>query len=283
MVMRHADLGTLRRFFAKYVAAKARVSDERIVAAFATVPREGFVGPGPWQIPVAEGYIATETDDPTILYQDILIGLLPERGINNGEPTLHAKCIAAAGLHPNDVVIHVGAGTGYYTAILAQMVGRDGSVDAYEIEPELARRAQSNLADLPNVRVCGQSALATELPTADVIYVCAGVTQVPALWLDALAVGGRLVLPLVPNERLGCMLRVTRTTPEGFAAGIFSPANFIPCVGARDEAQSRALAAALDRGGAENVRSLRRGSEPDDSAWCVGRDWWLSTAQPPPR
>jgi len=281
--MRHADLGTLRRFFAQYVAANARVSDERIVAAFATVPREDYVGPGPWQIPVAEGYIATGTDDPTILYQDILIGLVPERGINNGEPTLHAKCIGAAGVHPGDVVIHIGAGTGYYTAILAHMAGRDGRVEAYEIEPDLARRAQSNLAALPNVRVRLQSALATALPTADVIYVCAGVTQVPALWLDALAIGGRLVLPLVPNERLGCMLRVTRATNEGFAARIFSPANFIPCVGARDEAQSRALAAALDGGGAENVRSLRRGSEPDGSAWWVGTDWWLSTAQPPSR
>jgi protein-L-isoaspartate(D-aspartate) O-methyltransferase len=280
--MRHADIGTLRRFFAKYVTAKARVSDERILAAFATVPREAFVGPGPWQIPVAEGYIASETDDPTILYQDILIGLLPERGINNGEPSLHAKCIGAAGLQEDDVVIHVGAGTGYYTAILAYMVGRGGSVDAYEIEPELARLAQSNLAALPNVRVRMQSALATELPAADVIYVCAGVTQVPALWLDALAVGGRLVLPLVPNEQLGCMLLVTRTTPTGFAARIFSPAHFIPCVGARDEAQSRSLAVALAGGRAENVRTLRRGAEPDGSAWCVGTDWWLSTEEPPP-
>jgi protein-L-isoaspartate(D-aspartate) O-methyltransferase len=280
--MRHADIGTLRRFFAKYVTAKARVSDERILAAFATVPREAFVGPGPWQIPVAEGYIASETDDPTILYQDILIGLLPERGINNGEPSLHAKCIGAAGLHEDDVVIHVGAGTGYYTAILAYMVGRGGSVDAYEIEPELARLAQSNLAALPNVRVRMQSALATALPAADVIYVCAGVTQVPALWLDALAVGGRLVLPLVPNEQLGCMLLVTRTTPTGFAARIFSPAHFIPCVGARDEAQSRSLAVALAGGRAENVRTLRRGAEPDGSAWCVGTDWWLSTEEPPP-
>jgi protein-L-isoaspartate(D-aspartate) O-methyltransferase len=113
-----------------------------------------------------------------------------------------------------------------------------------------------------------------------VIYVSAGVTHVPDAWLDALVPGGRLVVPLTPTERLGCMLLVTRESATAYAARVFSTAGFIPCVGARDERQSRALAAALDARAPDEVRSLRRGSDPDETAWCVGEGWWLSTAAP---
>ena len=74
------------------------------------------------------------------------MGLVPEKGINNGEPSLHAKCIGAAAPKVGDVVIHIGAGTGYYTAILAHLVGESGRVYAYEMEADLARRAVGNLA-----------------------------------------------------------------------------------------------------------------------------------------
>jgi len=272
-----AGLGALRSFYARYVAAVAGVKDERISAAFAAVAREDFMGAGPWQVAVAGGYIATHTDDPRVLYQNILIGLKTEAGINNGQPTLHAKCLEMAEPRTDDVVIHVGAGTGYYTAILAHLVGRKGKVVAYEIDRELAMRARENLAPWAMVRVRRQSAVAARLPVADVIYVCAGASHIPAAFLDGLAIGGRLVLPLTPNERAGCMLLVTRASANEFAAKIFSPAAFIPCIGARDDAASTALATALAGGGADRVRSLRRTEAPDASAWCIGSGWWLST------
>lgn len=84
-----------RRFYARLVAAKAGVAEPRIVDAFASVPREQFIGPGPWQIAVSGGYMPTETDDPIVLYQDVVVGLLPERRINNGELSLHAKHLCA--------------------------------------------------------------------------------------------------------------------------------------------------------------------------------------------
>ena len=270
---------TLRRFYARLVTASAGVAEPRIVAGFATVKREQFIGPGPWQIAVAGGYMATETDDPIVLYQDIVVGLVPDRRINNGEPSLHAKCLGAALPQAGDVVIHVGAGTGYYTAILAQLVGRTGCVHAYEIDADIARRAVDNLVEYTTVTVHTRSALEEPLPSADVIYVNAGATHVPALWLDALAPGGRLVLPLTPTERLGCMLLITRRSDTAYAARVFSSAAFVSCIGARDEGQSRALAAALDTRSPDDVRSLRRGNEPDKTAWCIGDDWWLSTAE----
>jgi protein-L-isoaspartate(D-aspartate) O-methyltransferase len=76
------------------------------------------------------------------------------------------------------------------------------------------------------------------------------------------------------------MLLVTRRTRTTYAARVLSTAAFIPCVGARDDRQSKALAAALDAQSTDAIRSLRRGSEPDDTAWYIGDGWWLSTADP---
>jgi protein-L-isoaspartate(D-aspartate) O-methyltransferase len=269
---------TLRRFYARLVTASAGIAEPRIVNAFATVRREQFIGPGPWQIAVNGGYMAAETDDPIVLYQDIVVGLFPDRRINNGEPSLHAKCLGAVCPTAGEVVIHVGAGTGYYTAILAELVGVTGRVHAYEIEADIARRAVEHLTHYTTVIVHARSALEGPLPSADVIYVNAGATHVPLMWLDALAPGGRLILPLTPDERLGCMVMVTRVTDAHYAARIVSPAAFVPCVGARDHTSSRALAAALDTRAPEEVHSLQRNTPPDATAWCVGDGWWLSTA-----
>ena len=64
------DHETLRRFYARLVAASAEVTEPRIIEAFASVPREHFTGPGPCQIAVAGGYMSTETDDPRVLCQE---------------------------------------------------------------------------------------------------------------------------------------------------------------------------------------------------------------------
>ena len=85
-----------RRFYAELVVRSAGSANARLVDAFAQVPRERFVGPGPWHVFVGDGYITTPTDDPRFLYQDVLIALAPERNINNGQPSLHARCLAPA-------------------------------------------------------------------------------------------------------------------------------------------------------------------------------------------
>lgn len=274
------SLDACRQFYANFVTANAGVRDSRIERAFAAVERERFLGAGPWQIQTASGYITTDTDDPAVLYQDVLVGLVPEDGINNGQPSLHAKAIGAASPQRGDVVLHVGSGVGYYTAILAHLVRPEGHVHAYEIRADLAGRAATHLAEDDGVTVHPQSALEVALPTANVIYVSAGTTEIPAQWLDALAPGGRLVLPLTPTDRLGCMVLMTRQSEAGYAARVFSPAAFVPCVGAHDKRQSLALAAALDTRSTDTIRSLRRDTTPDETAWCTGEGWWLSTAEP---
>ncbi len=278
------DLAAHRAFYANLVTAAAKACDARIVSAFREVPRERFLGPGPWRIFTDDGYISTPNDDPVFVYQDTLVALDEARGINNGQPNLHARCLNAVLPRAGETVIHVGGGSGYYSAILAHLVGEDGAVETFEVEPELAARCAKNLAELSTVRVQQRSALSPPQEPADVIYVRAGLPFVPALWLDALRPGGRLMLPLTPDAGWGAMLVVTRDD-RGYAAAFVAPAAFIPCVVKAipcvvtvETGSADARAAALKRGGGEAVRSLRRAPDlPDDSCWLAGEGWWLST------
>jgi protein-L-isoaspartate(D-aspartate) O-methyltransferase len=274
-----STIAEYRAFYANFIVRSAGSASEALIAAFAAVEREKFVGNGPWPVYIGSGYIQTLSADPRLLYQDILIGLAVDRKINNGQPSLHARCLAECAPGPGEAVVHVGAGTGYYTAILAALVGPSGSVVGYEIEADLATRATANLADLANVTVLRASATEAPIEKADLIYVNAGATHPVGSWLDALNIGGRLIFPLTPNEGFGCMLLVTRRGPDTYAATIVGRVAFIPCIGARDDAQSDALTVAFETQPIRLVKSLRIGTAPDATAWCVGSGWWLSRAE----
>jgi protein-L-isoaspartate(D-aspartate) O-methyltransferase len=273
-----------RTLYANLTVARIGITDpdSRLRAAFASTPRERFIGPGPWRIFTPAGYVETVSDDPAMLYQDVVVALKHGSPINNGQPTLHAACLEALKIKEGETIIHVGAGTGYYTALLAQLTGVSGPVFAYEIEADLAGRASANLADLPNVTVYTRSGVDAPLPGCDIIYVSAGATEPMAVWLDALRPGGRLLFPLTPSKGHGGMLLVTRgvaeaeTSDEIYSARFLTQAMFIPCVGARDEDTAQKLADAFQRGGIVEVRSLHRHSPPDETCWCAGSDWWLS-------
>jgi protein-L-isoaspartate(D-aspartate) O-methyltransferase len=271
----------LRIFFASFVAAG--LSAPRVAAAFATVPRERFAGPGPWWVLTAEGYVQTPDDDPAFLYQDTLIALDRERGVNIGQPSLHALCLATLAIESGDEVIQVGAGSGYYTALLAELAGPSGRVSGYELDPDLAARAATNLSDRPTVRVFPRSGTSGEFEDASAIYVNAGATRPVSFWLAALKPGGRLLFPLTPEigAGVGAMLLVSRE-PGGkriFPARFICPAQFIACEGARDPTTAARLARAFATGGWRAVCSLRLGTLPDGSCWFAGDDWWLSTAK----
>src|SRR5665213_3472610 len=199
-----------RRTYAHRIAALAGIDVEsdigrEITAAFESVPREKFAGPPPWTIINPEGQIHGRSDDPAALYQDVLIALSPAKGLNNGQPSLHAFCLNALAPQKGERAVHVGAGTGYYTAIIAKLVGKTGQLDAYEIEPELAQRATVNLAGLPRVRTHARSGAEAPLPKCDVLYVSAACAEPLGVWLDALKVGGRLLFPLEPEGSPGRM------------------------------------------------------------------------------
>lgn len=272
----------LRAFFARYVAAQGGARDPRIEQAFVAVPREPFAGPGPWSIRTSStSYAQTPDDDPAFLYQDTLVALDADRGINIGQPSLHARCLDALAVREGAEVLQVGAGSGYYSAILAHLVGPGGRVHAYEIDPGLAARAERNLAHLPWVDVAARSGIADGLPKVDAVYVNAGITQPSMAWLDALRPEGRLLFPLQPVGALGGMLLVRRPRRgTAWPARFVSRATFIPCEGRQDDEMGRRLAAAFSGDGWRAVRSLRLDDSPDGTCWLEGDGWWLSTTAP---
>jgi protein-L-isoaspartate(D-aspartate) O-methyltransferase len=271
--------GKLRAFFASLVAGQFRGRRPAIEQAFATVERERFAGPGPWSIMVVgSGYMITPDDDPAFLYQDTLVALDPDRGINIGQPSWHALWLDAVDVRRGETVLQVGAGTGYYTAILAQLVGPNGRVHAYEIDPGLAARASKNLEDLRQIEVKAQSAIADDLPKADVIYVCAGVTQPSWAWLDAMRTGARMLFPLQSPEGVGGMLLLTRPAQgPRWPARFVSRARFVCCDGLQDPDAGRRLSAAFSSHW-DQVKSFRIDDARDDTCWYAGDGWWLSTA-----
>jgi protein-L-isoaspartate(D-aspartate) O-methyltransferase len=271
----------LRDFFARYVTLRAGVRDPRIEHAFASVKREPFAGPGPWFISVAgHGYLKTPNDDPAFIYQDTLVAIDTTRGINIGEPSLHARCLGALALHEGDTVLQVGAGVGYYTALLAHLVGPGGKIHAYEIDSSLAARAKENLAQLRWVDVQARSGIADHLPKVDAVYVNAGITQPSWAWLDALRPGGRLIFPLqAVGGAAGAMLLIKR--PERgmvWPARFITQAAFMSCEGPQDEEAGHRFAAAFSNGAWDQVQSFRIDEPIDGSCWLAGDGWWLSTA-----
>jgi protein-L-isoaspartate(D-aspartate) O-methyltransferase len=143
-----------REFFATLVTANVGVkSPSALQRAFASTPREDFLGPGPWRLLTPVGYIETPSDDPAFVYYDAAISVLPLKNINNGQPTLHAMCLSALKIREGETITHIGAGTGYYTALLSQLTGPSGAVHAFELEAELADRAAQCLSNATNVRV----------------------------------------------------------------------------------------------------------------------------------
>ena len=273
-----------RHFYAELVTTSAGAAkNERLKHAFASTPRERFIGIGPWKVFAGGNYVETPTDDPAFLYQDVVVALAPERRINNGEPSLHAISLAALNVKQGEKVLHVGAGTGYYTALLARLTGETGTVVAYEVEHDLAQNAMRNLSDISNVTVQERSGSEAPLPGCDAIYVNAGATAPLDVWLDALRLHGRLLFPLTPADGpggmpgAGGMILVTRTGTDHFDARFVCAAMFVPCFGARDEETAQKLSVAFKRGDSNKVRTLRRNSKPDDSCWCAGNGWWLST------
>jgi protein-L-isoaspartate(D-aspartate) O-methyltransferase len=222
------------------------------------------------------GYVESP-DDPALLYQDVVVSLGGEGPFNNGQPTLHAACVAALNVKRGERVVHVGAGTGYYTTLLAKLVGETGSVDAYEVVPEFARRAAQNLGEFSYVVVHARSGAEGPLPACDVLYVNAGATEPLEVWLDALLPGGRLLFPMTPADGSGAMLLVVKNEESAFAARFLMQVQFVPCIGARDETTAHRLADAFRDGKWTKVKALHRNVPEDESCWVVGDGWWLST------
>ena len=251
-----------RRVFAEEIAAVAHLESPRLIEAFAQVPREHFLGAGPWQIAMLgqePPYRTTVDGDPRHIYHDVLVAIDPARQLNSGQPSSLARWINALAVAPGDAVMHLGCGVGYYTAILSELAGAGGSVYACDVDPGLAARARDRLAGWPQVTVEAGDGSAPP-GRYDAMFINAGVTCPLPAWLAALRPGGRLVLPLtmhVPgiSHGVGAMIRVTRGDGN-WPARFLTQVMIYDSANARDPAQETELRALASPGLAAQLRRV---------------------------
>jgi protein-L-isoaspartate O-methyltransferase/radical SAM superfamily enzyme YgiQ (UPF0313 family) len=179
------DLATDSAFASFSRAARATVManvpmDDAVGRAVIDVPREQFV---PIDVlPEAHRDRALALDD-------------------SGASTISAMhaylaVFRALELGEGDSVVDLGGGTGYGAAIAADVVGAKGNVTTIEIDAALSSRAETTLADRPNVRAICANAHDTSLwHGAKKVSVGFDCGPIPPPWIDALALGGRLVTP----------------------------------------------------------------------------------------
>ena len=276
-------LAAARRWYAEDLRCRAPVQRNlHLIDAFAAVPRERFIGPGPWRIipdPRPHDAFLTPDDDPRWVYHDVLVTIDVSRNLNNGLPSFWARNLEHLDLARGERVLQVGAGTGYYSAVLAEIVGPAGRVTAIEIDPELASRARANLANWPQVDVIAGDGRAIDAGEFDAVIVFAGSTHPSRQWLDRLVEGGRLLMPLTHESWWGFLLRVIRHG-GGFAACSIGGVGIYPCMGGRDEDAGKRLQAALERlsPGKVPIRALHVGDPaPCDAerVWYQAQGFWL--------
>ena len=154
------------------------ISDERVLAAMARVPREQFV-------------------PPTLVaraYDDAALPIGEAQTIS--QPFIVAAMCELLTLDGSEHVLDVGTGSGYAAAVLDELVA---DVVSIERVPALAERARRALARTGHERVearIGDGSLgAPDRAPFDAIAVAAATDRIPSALLDQLAVGGRMVLP----------------------------------------------------------------------------------------
>jgi protein-L-isoaspartate(D-aspartate) O-methyltransferase len=275
----------LRLAYAKQIADTAKLRSDAVRRALAVVPREKFLGPGPWSIlswadaSGTPGYTSTPDADPAHLYHDVVVAIDASRQLNNGQPSFLAFCLDSLDLKAGERVVHIGCGVGYYTAITAEVIGPKGHVLALEIDAKLARRAGDNLCYVTQAQVEQADASRLAPADADAILVNAGVTEIKHGWLEALKDGGRMLVPITAQLATtrgvelgrGQLLKLVRGRNR-FSARFISGVAICHCAGARDARRDRALEARFSSGGADTVRSLRIDAHEPSGGCCFHAD-----------
>jgi protein-L-isoaspartate(D-aspartate) O-methyltransferase len=292
------NLDLRRQFFAEELQAVCNVRSPGLVDAFAAVPRERFLRPGPWTVlsDSGDGFMiggaprtrTTPDADPSRVYHNIAVAIDPARQLFNGQPGTLAVWLDVLELNAGARVLHLGCGLGYYTAVMAHAVGPTGRVVALDVDDTLAAEARQNLSSLPWVAVEFSNGSHIGAGVFDAILINAGVTHPLETWLDALAPGGRMVLPLTgtmpampPTIGKGLAWLLTRQDDTSLSTRLIGMVSIYSAVGVRDESVNARLGKALMGGPMQwaAVKRLRRDAhEPSSSCWLHGSGWCWTTA-----
>jgi protein-L-isoaspartate(D-aspartate) O-methyltransferase len=281
------SLEDYRRFYAEEIAAVTAMRSPALLEAFAIVPREHFLGPGPWEIAGPDfgmgpqlKYRETEDADPRRIYHNVVVVIDRQRNLNNGHPGTLAGWLDRLEVQPGEHVFHLGAGLGYYTAILSELVGATGRVTATEVDEGLASRARENLTPWANVELRTGDGGEFDPGPVDAIFVNAGVTHPQALWLDRLADGGRLLIPLTFDVGGGIgkgVMMLIRREGDRYTARLLTLVMIYSSTSVRDAAMNDLLAKQISSPKLFSVQSLRRDAhQAEETCWLHGQDFCLS-------
>ena len=195
------------------------ISDRRVLAAIASIPRERFV-------PAPERRRA---------YDNVALPIACGQTIS--QPLVVARMLELLELRAEDRVLDVGTGSGYHAALLALLAGH---VWAIERHPELSEDAQRTLDELGigNVELFvgdGWDGLPEQAPFDAINVAAATGDTVPWKLQEQLELGGRLVAPVGARDQ---HLILTRRTAAGFEQARLEAVRFVPLV--RDAERSDA-------------------------------------------
>ncbi len=227
--------------------AKRGIAEERVLQAFREVPREEFVPPN-----LAE-----------FAYRDSPLPIGDGQTIS--QPYIVAVTMEALALRGDERVLEVGTGSGYAAAVLSRLARDVFTIERHE---SLANQARARLAKLgfDNVEVLhGDGTLGwPERAPFDAIAVAAGGPEVPKALRAQMAIGGRLVIPVGPDESSQILVRVTKIGPDEFREEPLTEVRFVPLIGAEgwpDEQRILRAPEVTPRDGAVS-RLIRETAEP---------------------
>ncbi|MFZ1049157.1 MAG: protein-L-isoaspartate(D-aspartate) O-methyltransferase [Candidatus Sulfotelmatobacter sp.] len=202
---------TARQFMVDTQLRARGISDPRVLDAMLRVPRDVFVSE-PYRAEAYEDHPLPIGDDQTI-----------------SQPYVVAVMLESLQLAPKDIVLEVGTGSGYVTALLAELAAQVFSIERH---PALAANARTAIAALgyTNVQIFagdGTLGLPAHAPF-DAILVSAAAFKLPPALLSQLRDGGRMIVPVGPPDSQ--QLQLIRMHNGQPIISLRDPVRFVPLI-----------------------------------------------------
>jgi protein-L-isoaspartate(D-aspartate) O-methyltransferase len=188
------------------------IHDDRVLAAMKKVPRHEFVS--------AQKSSEAYADHPVVIAEQQ----------TTSQPYIIATMLQAARISPEDRVLEIGAGSGYQTALLAELACQVFAVERYESLSQAARSVLERLGYRNATVHTGDGSLGLrQAAPFDAIIVSAAAPRVPPALVAQLAPGGRMVIPVGEAEQ---QLQLVRRQEDGaISVSVLEGCRFVPLIG----------------------------------------------------